>query len=195
MLFRSPEQVLLREIFVTTEGKKESEIPEQEKKAKSLLERSKKGEDFAELAKRYSDGSTAKSGGELGLFERGQLSKELEEIVFKMNRGQGTDVIRTKTGFLILRVEQHYEAGLQPIEKVEGEIMNRIYMDKMDPALRNYLQQLRQNSYVVVKAGYVDTAAVASAPIEEVQAAAEEEKKKKGKRSFPLIGKRKKESR
>ena len=191
--FQRPEQVYLRELFVSTEGKKEAEIPDLEKKARGLLERVKKGEDFAELAKRYSDGTTAKSGGELGVFERGQLAKDIEQVVFKLNKGQMTDVIRTKTGFLILKVEQRFEAGLQPPEKVENEVMNRLYADKMEPGLRSYLQTLRRDSYVVVKPGYVDTAAVASTPILEVQATPEEDKKKKGKRRFPLFGKRKKE--
>ncbi|MBI3670480.1 MAG: peptidylprolyl isomerase [Acidobacteria bacterium] len=190
--FQRPEQVALREIFVSTEGKKEEEIPELEKKAKNLLERVKKGEDFGELAKRYSDGSTANRGGELGLFERGQLSKELEAIVFKLNRNQMTDVVRTKTGFLVLQVLQRYEAGLQPLDKVEGEISNRLFAEKMEPGLRRYLQDLRRESYVVVKPGYTDAAAVASTPIQEVAAVPDEEKPKKGKRSFPLIGKRKK---
>ncbi len=190
--FQRPEQVYLREIFVSTDGKKDSEIPELEKKAKTLLERVKNGEDFGELAKRYSDGTTAKSGGELGVFDRGQLAKDIEDTVFKLNKGQMTDVIRTKTGFLTLRVEQRFQAGLQPLDKVESEIMNRLYVQKMDPELRRYLQTLREESYVVVKPGYVDTAAVTSAPIEEVAATPEEAKPKKGKRSFPLIGKRKK---
>ena len=187
-----PEQVYLREIFVSTEGKKETDLPELEKKANNLLDRVKKGEEFGELAKRYSDGSSAPRGGELGVFERGQLSKEIEDRVFKMNRGQMTDVIRTKQGFLILKVEQRYEAGLQPIEKVEGEISNRIYEAKMEPALRHYLRTLRQDSYVVVKPGYVDAAAAAGTPIQEVAPVnPEDEKDKKGRKKFLLFGKRK----
>jgi len=188
--FYRPEQVYLREIFVSTDGKKESEIPELEKKGKGLLERARNGEDFGELAKRYSDGTTAKNGGELGVFQRGQLAKDIEDLVFKMNKGQVTDVIRTKTGFLILRVEQRFEAGLQPLDKVEGEVMNRIYSERMEPALRSYLKELREKSYVVVKPGYVDAAAAASAPILEVQAQPEEEKKKT-KRRFLFFGRKK----
>ena len=192
--FQRPEQVYLAEIFVSTEGKTPEEIPELEKKARGLLEKVNKGDDFAELARRRSDSSSAQRGGELGVFERGQLSKEIEEIVFKMKRGQVTDLVRTKTGFLILRVEQHYDAGLQPLEKVEGEISNRLYMQKMEPALRAYLKRLRQDSYVVVKPGYVDAAAVTSSPIQEVEPSTENEKTKKGKRSLLLFGKRKKSS-
>src|SRR5712692_6102002 len=163
-----------------------------EKKTKNLLERVKKGEDFIELARRYSDGATAQRGGELGVFERSQLSKEIEDMVFKMKKGQVTDVIRTKTGFLSLKVEQRFEAGLQPIEKVEGEISNRLYMEKMEPDLRAYLQTLRQDSYVLVKPGYSDSAAVPGTPIQEVAPTPDEEKEKKGRRKFLLFGKRKK---
>ena len=56
-----------------------------------------------------------------------------------MDKDQITDVIQTKTGFEILKVENHYQAGLQPMDKVENEIMNRLYMVKMQPQMRDYL--------------------------------------------------------
>jgi peptidyl-prolyl cis-trans isomerase SurA len=59
------------------------------------------------------------------------------------------------------------------VEKVENEIMNQLYAEKMRPALRGYLDMLREDSYVEVKPGYVDTAAVQSTPIEEVPPAPE----------------------
>ena len=46
---------------------------------------------------------------------------------------------------------------MQPLDKVENEIMNKLYMEKMEPALRDYLAQLREESYVMVKPGYTDT--------------------------------------
>ena len=45
-----------------------------------------------------------------------------------------TDVIETKTGFEILQVQERYQAGEQPLEKVEPEITNRLYEQKMEPA-------------------------------------------------------------
>jgi peptidyl-prolyl cis-trans isomerase SurA len=163
--FNRPEQVVLSEIFLSTEGKSPEEMSSVEKKAEDLRNRVTKGEDFNEIAKHFSEGSTAKDGGELGTFEHGQLSKQLEDIVFKLDKGQMTDVIQTKTGFEVLRVEAHYEAGLQPLEKVENEIMNRIYAQKMQPTMREYLGQLREQSYVMVKPGYTDSAAVAGASV------------------------------
>jgi peptidyl-prolyl cis-trans isomerase SurA len=171
--FVRPEMVYLSEFFLNTEGKSEEEIAKVEQKAKTYLDRIKKGEDFEELAKRYSQGTTAKEGGPLGGFERGQLSKEIEDAVFQMKRKDMTDVIRTKTGFLILKVDQRFEAGEQPLEKVEPEIQNRLYYERMQPQLRKYLAHLREESYVVVKPGYLDSAAVASTPILEVEPSAD----------------------
>ncbi len=125
--FVRPEQVALREIEVTTEGKKDEELPELKKKAETALKRVKDGEDFGEIAKRFSDSSTAKQGGFLGVYKRGELSKELEEIVFKMKKNELTDVMDTKQGYLVLQVLERYEAGEQPLNKVENEITDHLY--------------------------------------------------------------------
>jgi peptidyl-prolyl cis-trans isomerase SurA len=184
--FVRPEQVVLAEIFLSTDGKSPEEMSSIEKKADDLRNRVVKGEDFNEMAKRFSEGSTAKDGGYLGTFESGQLSKQLEDVVFKMDKGQMTDVIQTKTGFEVLKVEAHYEAGLQPLDKVENEIMNRLYMQKMQPTMRGYLAQLREQSYVMTKPGYTDSAAVAGASIiQEVAPTPDAAEKKKTKKKIP----------
>jgi peptidyl-prolyl cis-trans isomerase SurA len=180
--FHRPEMVYLSELFVSTVDKSEAEIPPLEEKAKKLLDRVKNGEDFEELAKRYSDGETAKQGGELGGFQKGKLSPELEEAVYKLRPKELTGVIRTKTGFLVLRVDQRFEEGLQPVEKVENEIMNRLYNEKMQPAMRAFTTKLRAESYVLVKPGYTDPGAVASTPIVEVEPTPEADKNKKAKK-------------
>ncbi len=189
--FTRPEQVVLREIFINTDKKDPSEIPALRKKADTMLERVHNGDDFGELAKHFSDGGTAAQGGELGVFKHdGTLAADIENQVFKLNRNDVTGVIETKTGFLILQVEQHYAAGLQPLDKVEVEINNKLYMQKMEPALRDYLKQLRQDSYVDVKPGYVDTAAVPTTGITEVTPVPDTAKTKKGMKRFLLFGKR-----
>jgi peptidyl-prolyl cis-trans isomerase SurA len=188
--FVKPEQVALRAIEISTEGKKESELPELKKKAEDLLRRIKDGEDFSTLAKRFSDGGTAQQGGYLGIYKRGELSKQLEDQVFTMKKNQLTDVIETKQGFLILQVLERYEEGEQPFEKVENEIMDHLYSERMEPALREYLKTLREQSYVVVKPGYQDMAGGGNSEIEEVSATPEASKEKKGHKKYLLFGKK-----
>jgi peptidyl-prolyl cis-trans isomerase SurA len=185
--FNRPEQVSLAELFLSTDGKSPEEIAAVRTRADDLHNRLVKGEDFLQLVKRYSEGSTAQQSGDLGEFERGQLSKQLEDAVFTMDKGQFTDVIQTKTGFEILKVLDHFQAGLQPLDKVDGEITNILYRQKMDPAMRAYLAQLREESYVLVKPGYTDSAAVAGATaIQEVAPTPDAADKKKQKKKLPL---------
>jgi peptidyl-prolyl cis-trans isomerase SurA len=178
--FNRPEQVDIDEIFLSTDGKSPDEITAIKTRISGYRDRVLKGEDFNVLAKRYSEGSTAADGGNLGLFERGQLSPQLEDVVFKLDKGAITDVIQTKTGFEVLKVVDHYQAGVQPMEKVEGEIQNKLYSQKMEPALRSYLADMREESYVTVKPGYTDSAAIPGATvIEEVPPTPDTPKKKK----------------
>jgi peptidyl-prolyl cis-trans isomerase SurA len=188
--FVRPEQVALREVEVSTEGKKPEEIPDLKKKAETALKRVKDGEDFGEIAKRLSDGSTKGQGGFLGVYKHGELSKELEDIVFKMKKNDLTDVMETKQGFLVLQVLEHYDEGEQSLAKVKNEIMDRLYSQRMEPAMRNYLKTLREQSYVVIKPGFQDIAGGGNSEIQEVSAVPEVTKSKKGRKKFLLFGKR-----
>jgi peptidyl-prolyl cis-trans isomerase SurA len=189
--FVRPEQVALREIEVSTQGKTPEEIPELKKKAETTLKRIKDGEDFGEMAKRFSDGSTKAQGGFLGVYKHGELSKELEVTVFKMKKNDLTEVMETKQGFLILQVLEHYDEGEQSLAKVKNEIMDKLYSARMEPAMREYLKTLREQSFVVIKAGYQDVAGGAgNSEIQEVSATPEVSKEKKGRKKFLLFGKR-----
>src|SRR5258708_2111543 len=165
--FVRPEQVALREIVVSTEGKKPEDLPDLKKKAETALKRVQDGEDFGEIAKRFSDGSTKSQGGFLGVYKRGELSKELEDVVFKMKRNDLTDIMETKQGFLILQVLEHYDEGEQSLAKVKNEIMDKLYSERMEPAMREYLKTLREQSYVVIKPGIQDIAGSGSSEIQE----------------------------
>ena len=188
--FVRPEQVALREIQVSTQGKSADELPALKKKAETALKRVQDGEDFGEIAKRYSDSSTKDQGGYLGMYKRGELAKELEDKVFAMKRNQLTDVLETKQAYLILLVLEHYDEGQQSLDKVRNEIMEKLYSERMEPALRAYLKTLREQSYVIIKPGYQDIAGGGSSEIQEVSATPEASKQKKGHKRFLLFGKR-----
>jgi peptidyl-prolyl cis-trans isomerase SurA len=188
--FVRPEEVALREIEVSTEGKKPEELPDLKKKAETALKRVQDGEDFGEIAKRLSDGSTKSQGGFLGVYKRGELSKELEDRVFKMKRNELTEVMETKQGYLILQVLEHYDEGEQSLAKVKNEITDKLYTVRLEPALREYLKTLREESYVIIKPGYQDIAGGSGTEIQEVSATPEVTKSKKGHKKYLLFGKR-----
>ena len=133
-----------------------------EAKAKNLLEQIHKGAKFEDVAKKSSDGPTASHGGDLGYFKRGALAKELEDKTFAIKPGEVSDVIRTRQGYVLLKVTEHTEAGIPPLKDIEPKVQEAIYMEKLNPALREYLTKLREEAFIVVKPGYVDTGASAN---------------------------------
>jgi len=174
-----PEQVRLSEILIVpkpaakpagpsgkpeapTEAENEAALAAAKAKADDLLAQIRKGGDFADLAKKLSDGPSAKDGGDLSYFKRGTLAKELEDKVFTLKTGEVTDVIRTKQGYVILKVAEHQMAGVPTLKEVEPRIQDALYMEKLQPALRAYLTMLREQAYIDVKTGYLDTGASAN---------------------------------
>jgi peptidyl-prolyl cis-trans isomerase SurA len=170
-----PEQVRLSEILVSTQApntvkddKGKAALPETpspevvaaaKSKADQVYDMLKKGGNFDDLAKKYSNGPTAGLGGDLEYFKRGTMSKELEAQVYALQPGQYTEPIRTNQGFVILKVTEHQQAGIPTLKEVEGKIQEQIYVEKMQPALRDYLTKLREDAYIDIKPGYLDTGA------------------------------------
>ena len=110
--FLREEQVFLSQIVLSTEGKTAEQVAAAEKKAKDLVARGRKGEKFSDLARDNSDDAeTGKNGGYIGAMKRGTMDKQIEAIVFKEKKGYVTDPIKMPIGFVILKIEERFEAG------------------------------------------------------------------------------------
>jgi peptidyl-prolyl cis-trans isomerase SurA len=159
-----------------------------EAKANDLLKQIRAGASFEDIAKKNSDGPSASQGGDLGAFKRGTLAKELEDKTFAMKAGDVTDVIRTKQGYVILKVTSHQVAGIPPLKDVEPKIQDALYYQKLQPALRAYLTKLREEAYIDIKAGYIDSGASPNQtkPIETTTAKASDAKNLKKKKKKVL---------
>jgi len=166
-----------------TEAENQAALAAAQAKAKDLLDQIRKGATFADVAKKNSDGPSAKEGGDLNYFSRGTLAKELEDKVFALKPGEVTDVIRTKQGYVILQVTEHESAGIPTLKEAEPKIQDALYMQKLQPALRTYLTTLREQAYIDIKPGYIDTGASPkqTKPIETTskEVASKNQKKKK----------------
>ncbi|MGB8760413.1 MAG: peptidylprolyl isomerase [Candidatus Sulfotelmatobacter sp.] len=160
-----------------------------EAKANDVLKQIRAGASFEDMAKKYSDGPSAAQGGDLGAFKRGTLAKELEDRTFAMKSGDVTDVIRTKQGFVILKVTNHQMAGVPSMKEVEPKIQDALYYQKLQPALRAYLTKLREDAYIDYKEGYVDSGASPNQtkPIETTTAKATDSKKLKKKKKLGVL--------
>ncbi|MGA3017703.1 MAG: peptidylprolyl isomerase [Bryobacteraceae bacterium] len=161
--FVRQEQVFLSQILISTEAKTADQAAAAEAKANDLSARAKKGEKFSDLARDNSDDlGTAQNGGYLGApSTRGTLRPELEAIVFKEKKGFVTAPIKLNNppGFLILKVEEHFDAGQASFEEVQEDIHDILVRPRLEPKVREFLTQLRQQAYLQIKDGYVDSGA------------------------------------
>lgn len=166
-----------------------AELAVAEAKANDLLKQIRAGSSFEDVAKKSSDGPSAAQGGDLGVFKRGALAKELEDKTFAMKAGDVTDVIRTKQGYVILKVTSHQMAGIPPLKEIEPRIQDALYYQHLQPALRAYLTKLREEAYIDMKPGYIDSGASPNQtkPVETATAKASDAKKLKKKKKFGVI--------
>jgi peptidyl-prolyl cis-trans isomerase SurA len=160
-----------------------------EAKANDLLKQIQAGASFEDMAKKDSDGPSASQGGDLGAFKRGTLAKELEDKTFAMKSGEVSDVIRTKQGYVILKVTSHQMAGIPPLKDIEGRVQEALYMQRLQPALRVYLAKLREDAYIDYKEGYIDSGASPNQtkPIETNSAKPSDSKKLKKKKKLGIL--------
>ncbi len=158
--FAQPESIHLNEILIPTdENATPTQLSAADTKAKEVEAKLKAGGNFADLAKEYSGGPTAQQGGDLGDFKRGALAKVLEDQTFSLPVGGYTDPIRTRQGYIILKVTAHNPGGVPPMQKVEPQIEQAMYMQEIEPAVRRYLTRLRDEGYIDIRPGYTDSAA------------------------------------
>ncbi len=157
--FVRDEKVYLSEILISTEGKDAAGIAAAEKKAQQIAAEASKGERFSDLARDNSDAMTAKDGGTLGGYKKGDLAKEIEDAVWNLPKGGVTQPIKLATGFEVFKVDDHTKAGLEPEAEAKPEIENILYGPKMQPKVREYLTELRRQAFLQIKPGFVDTGA------------------------------------
>jgi parvulin-like peptidyl-prolyl isomerase len=155
---RKESQVFLSQIVISIEGKTPAQVAVAEKKAADLDARAKKGEKFNELARDNSDDvETAKNGGQVGAMPKGLMDKPIEDLVFAQKKGFVSDVIRRPNSLLILKVDERVEAGQASYEEVKNDIQERLTQAKMEPKVRVFLTSLREDAFLEIKEGYIDS--------------------------------------
>jgi len=74
-------------------------------KLRGFRDRIQKGENFSALAVLYSeDPGSARKGGELGFYGRGELYPEFEAVAFKLKDGEVSEIVETEAGFHIIQM-------------------------------------------------------------------------------------------
>lgn len=175
--FETPEQIRASHILVLTEPKDPNADPNQVKvaakaKAEKLLKQVKDGGDFAAIAKENSECPSAANGGDLGFFARGKMVKPFEDAAYAMKPGQVSDLVETEFGYHIIKLTEHKDAGMTPLEEVKTDIANKLSGERKNTITKQYIQSLREKAKIVYAEGE-GPAAVAPSPAPKPSAASQ----------------------
>ena len=128
---KQKEEVKARHILVLS---KEDDPEDAQAKAKAKIEdiykKAMSGQDFAGLAKKYSEGPSKATGGDLGWFGRGDMVPEFEETAFATAKGNISEPVRTQFGWHVIYVEDRKEAKDKALEEVKDEISRSLAEEK-----------------------------------------------------------------
>ncbi len=157
--FESPPGVQIQEIVILRSPDPEADEAARAK-ADEAVARVTDGEDFGLVAFETSEVESAQSGGALGFFETGQLGEVYANAVADLGRNDVGEIIELPDVFLILKLVDRHDGGIRAFELSFQEIQEYLGSLQYDDARREYVNQLRRESFIDVKAGYVDTGAV-----------------------------------
>ncbi len=104
------------------------------------------GAPFADVARRFSGGTTAEEGGQRDWTSKGVLvSEELDRAIFGLPVGQLSQIIKTDSGFHIIRVIERTEAGRTPFVDAQVEIREKIRQQRTLQAQNDYVNRLKKD--------------------------------------------------
>lgn len=159
--FQRPVSMKLRHILATpaagpvnnTTGDDAKTLDEALAKMARIEGMLKEKANFADLASKYSEDSTASSGGDLGWVTPGKMVPEFDKMAFSLEKGQISSIIKTSFGYHIIYAEDRKEAGVAPIEEVRADIREKLLKEKMPEVLQEVnrlAQELRLQSKISI---------------------------------------------
>jgi len=120
--------------------------------AMNVLQEARSGKDFAELAKKYSDDHlTAKEGGELGTFKKGEMLPEIENTVAAMKPEDISDLVITPAGFHIIKLEKRFTKNAKTFDEAKAEIEEILFRKKSEERYNQWLADLRQGAAIEIR--------------------------------------------
>lgn len=137
--FSTPESVKLRHILVETE-----------KEIKDVLARLKKGDKFEDIASQVSICPSKVRGGDLDWMPRGSLVPEIEDVAYKMNKGQIEGPVKTKFGYHVLYLEDKKPGEEASFDQVKDYIVEQLKYQKQQEQYEKIADSLRKKMNVQI---------------------------------------------
>jgi peptidyl-prolyl cis-trans isomerase C len=150
--FANPEQVKARHILIKSPADAtEEETATAREKAEAVRQRAIDGEDFATLAEEESEGPSAARGGDLGFFSKERMVPAFAEAAFAMEPGDISEIVTTRFGFHVIKVEDRRDPSTSPLSEVKPQITQVLQQQKTGEAVNELLSELRQEATITIE--------------------------------------------
>ncbi|WFE68152.1 peptidylprolyl isomerase [Thiomicrospira sp. R3] len=124
---------------------------ELENKVADIHRRLMSGEDFAQLAVRYSEGSRALNGGDLGVLAFDQIPSFFADAIENLQPGEISPVIESPSGYHLVKLNALTEAGQGNGITLEQEAIQAIRMRKANETFDLWLRRLRDEAFIEIR--------------------------------------------
>jgi len=108
-----------------------------------------KDANFGDLARQYSDDDSKSKGGQLGDFTPGEINDNIAKAIAGLNDGDVSNVVRTKYGFHIVKVEEHEKPGLQPLDDVKNIIRDKLMTEQAKTKFQDWIDNDLKRRHLV----------------------------------------------
>ena len=131
-------------------------VVETEDEARRMLKLIRKGKSFSELAKTHSKGPEAKSGGDMGYYEAGQMPKWFDDV-FKLKINKVSDIIRTPFGVHIFKVVDKKPERKMSFEESKKKIHSKLLHEAQEHAFHKWVEEIKEKSEIIIKYEVLET--------------------------------------
>lgn len=132
--FMRPERIQVSQILLDTENKA-IEIYERVKDASE--------EEFRAAAQEESVSLEASKGGQMGVFEMGQLPFEMETVIFSLKEGEISPVVESSYGYHIFRLDKRQAPELVSEKEAAPSIKLKLLELKVKNRISDHLEELK----------------------------------------------------
>ncbi len=120
-------------------------------RAEEVWARVRAGEDFVELAKRYSEDSTAKDGGDLGVLKQGELAPGVEYQILRLRPGEASAPYRSRLGFYIFKLEWKEGLAGETLAQAKQQIRDILIRQKYATRLEAWIAEIRKRAIIEIR--------------------------------------------
>ena len=137
-------------LFLLPARASDDNVARRQAEAERVLQEIRDGGDFAALARQHSEGPSADRGGLLGTFQANELLPGFDAATADLQPGEVSDVVRTRVGLHIVRLEDRQADSFRSFEDVRDELQNELLREKTEAKYQEWLEALRLQAYVKI---------------------------------------------